>query len=184
MKNVRFLFVLIVLAACVFGGVSCSKTGTCDECGNKNVKLYKVVDEDKTLYLCSDCKKSYEINLENEKILSEQSDNVKGKKAYDWYSSISQLETYIVDSEPYIVRVQVVLGYKKNDKKTSSEITSRKIEITDILRNFFSKQTRESLKTSNERALRLEILKLINESVLENSKILDVRFTNLEVIQK
>ena len=136
------------------------------------------------LYLCSDCKKSYEINLENEKILSEQSDNVKGKKAYDWYSSISQLETYIVDSEPYIVRVQVVLGYKKNDKKTSSEITSRKIEITDILRNFFSKQTRESLKTSNERALRLEILKLINESVLENSKILDVRFTNLEVIQK
>ena len=80
--------------------------------------------------------------------------------------------------------MQIVLGYKKNDKKVSAEITSHRIELVDSLRNFFSKQTRETLKTSNEKNLRLEILKLINTSVLENQKILDVRFTKMEVIQK
>ena len=152
----RFLFIfLAVFLSCGLAFTSCSRTGTCEMCGKKNVKLYTVKDDESALNLCSDCKKAYEINKENEKILSEQDDSTKGKKAYDWYSSLDQLETYIIDPEPYIVRVQIVLGYKKNDKKVS-----------------------------NEKNLRLEILKLINTSVLENQKILDVRFTKMEVIQK
>lgn len=181
----RFLFIfLAVFLSCGLAFTSCSRTGTCEMCGKKNVKLYTVKDYESALNLCSDCKKAYEINKENEKILSEQDDSTKGKKAYDWYSSLDQLETYIIDPEPYIVRVQIVLGYKKNDKKVSNEITSHRIELVDSLRNFFSMQTRETLKTSNEKNLRLEILKLINTSVLENQKILDVRFTKMEVIQK
>ena len=184
MKARFFVIFLVIFLICGPALTSCSRTGTCEMCGNKNVKLYKVQDDESILNLCSDCKKAYEINKENEKILSEQSDNTKGKKAYDWYSSLDQLETYIIDPESYIVRVQIILGYKKNDKKVSAEITSHRIELVDSLRNFFSKQTRETLKTSNEKNLRLEILKLINTSVLENQKILDVRFTKMEVIQK
>ncbi|MBQ2529811.1 MAG: flagellar basal body-associated FliL family protein, partial [Treponema sp.] len=78
----------------------------------------------------------------------------------------------------------IVFAYKKNDKKVSSEITAHRIEITDTLRNFFSKQTRESLKPINEKPLRLEILRLMNANIMENQKILDVRFTKLEVLQK
>ena len=141
-------------------------------------------DENGIKNFCSDCKKAYDIDRENEKILSDQNENVKGKKEYDWYSSLEQLETFIDDPEQYLVRVQIVFAYKKNDKKVSSEITAHRIEITDTLRNFFSKQTRESLKPINEKPLRLEILRLMNANIMENQKILDVRFTKLEVLQK
>ena len=184
MKNKFLILAILIFISCMTCFTSCTKRGTCDNCGNKNVKLFTVKDGEETLNLCSDCKKEFDINKENEKILSEQSDNVKGKKAYDWYTSLDLLETYIAEKEPYIIRVQIVFGYKKNNKKVSAEITSRRIEIADTLRNFFSKQTRETLKPANERSLRLEILKLINASVLENEKILDVRFTKMEVIQK
>lgn len=178
------LKILAVLPLVLLTFASCSKMGTCDACGNKNVKLFTVEDESGIKNLCSDCKKAYDIDRENEKILSDQNENVKGKKEYDWYSSLEQLETFIDDPEQYLVRVQIVFAYKKNDKKVSSEITAHRIEITDTLRNFFSKQTRESLKPINEKPLRLEILRLMNANIMENQKILDVRFTKLEVLQK
>ena len=69
---------------------------------------------------------------------------------YDWYTALDQINTCTNEKYPSSVRVQVALGYKKDDKATATEITAHRIEITDFLRRFFSELTTDDLKPQNE----------------------------------
>lgn len=103
---------------------------------------------------------------------------------YDWYTSLDQINTNTDEEHPSSVRVQVALGYKQGEKADATEITSRRIEITDFLRRYFSEQTAESLKPQNEEVLRLDIRDHINDEILDKARVKDVRFTALDVVQQ
>ena len=109
---------------------------------------------------------------------------VTKRESYDWYTSLDQIRTSTSDSIPASVTVTIVLGYKKDDKQTSTEITERRIEIIDFLRRFFAEKTVEDLKPQNEEILRQQIRDQINEDILSNARIRDVRFTAKDVIQQ
>lgn len=104
------------------------------------------------------------------------------REIYDWYTSLDQINTNTDEEIPASVRVQVALGYKKDDKAASTEITSRRVEITDTLRRYFSERTANDLKPQNEEAVRQNIKDLLNDTVLSDARIRDVRFTALDVI--
>lgn len=104
------------------------------------------------------------------------------REVLDWYSSLGQIRTKTNDILPTSVIVEVVLGYKSQDKVTSAEITQRQIEIRDFLRRYF--RNKESAELNNEDALRIEIRNAINDDILSTSKIKDVRFLSLEVIEQ
>lgn len=106
------------------------------------------------------------------------------RDVYDWYTSLDQINTNTDEEHPSSVRVQVALGYKKDDKAAATEITARRIEITDFLRRFFSEQTAMDLKPQNEEELRLNIRDQINDEILSDTSIKDVRFTALDVVQQ
>ncbi|MDD7460471.1 MAG: flagellar basal body-associated FliL family protein [Spirochaetales bacterium] len=106
------------------------------------------------------------------------------RESYDWYTSLDQIRTSTSDAVPASVTVAIALGYKKDDKMASSEITERRIEIIDFLRRFFSEQTVEDLKPQNEELLRQQIRDQINDDILSNSRIRDVRFTGKDVVQQ
>ena len=106
------------------------------------------------------------------------------KEILDWYSSLGSIRTKTSDVNPASVTVEVVLGYKKDDKATSTEITQRTVELKDFLRRYFTQKSYEELKPQNEEALRIEIRNAINDSILSSSKIKDVRFMTLDVIQQ
>ena len=106
------------------------------------------------------------------------------RESYDWYTSLDQIRTSTSDPVPASVSVTIALGYKKDDKIASSEITERRIEIIDFLRRFFSEQTVEELKPQNEELLRQQIRDQINDDILSNSRIRDVRFTGKDVVQQ
>ncbi|HAK69661.1 MAG TPA: flagellar basal body protein FliL [Treponema sp.] len=106
------------------------------------------------------------------------------REIYDWYTSLDQIRTNTDEEIPASVVVQVALGYKKDDKAASTEITSRRIEITDFLRRFFSEQTSNDLKPQNEEILRQNIRDQINDEILSDTSIKDVRFTTLDVVQQ
>jgi flagellar FliL protein len=106
------------------------------------------------------------------------------RESYDWYTSIDQIRTSTSDPVPASVSVTIALGYKKEDKAASTEITERRIEIIDFLRRFFSEQTVEDLRPQNEEVLRQQIRDQINDDILSNSRIRDVRFTGKDVIQQ
>ena len=78
----------------------------------------------------------------------------------------------------------MVLGYKKDDKATSTEITQRTVELKDFLRRYFTQKSAEELKPQNEEGIRIEIRNAINDEILSSSKIKDVRFMTLDVIQQ
>lgn len=106
------------------------------------------------------------------------------REVLDWYTSLGQISTKTSDALPASVIVEVVLGYKKEDKAASTEITSRQIEIKDFLRRYFTEMTVNDLRPKNEDKRRIEIRNAINDDILSSSKIKDVRFLSLQVIEQ
>ena len=105
------------------------------------------------------------------------------KEILDWYTSLGLIQTRTMEENPASVRVDVVLGYKKEDKATSTEITQRTVELKDFLRRYFTQKTAAELKPQNEENLKIEIRNAINDTILSSSKIKDVRFMQMDVIQ-
>ncbi len=106
------------------------------------------------------------------------------REILDWYSSLGQIRTKTNDVNPASVVVDVVLGYKHEDKATSTEITQRTVELKDFLRRYFTQKSADELRPQNEENLKIEIRNAINDSILSSSKIKDVRFMSLDVIQQ
>lgn len=104
------------------------------------------------------------------------------KELLDWYSSLGTIRTKTSDETPMSVIVEVVFGYKKDDKAVSTEISQRTVELKDFLRRYFTQKTAEELKPYNEENLKIEIRNAINDSILSSSKIKDVKFLTLDVI--
>ncbi|MGL4986905.1 MAG: flagellar basal body-associated FliL family protein [Treponemataceae bacterium] len=106
------------------------------------------------------------------------------REILDWYTSLSPVRTRTSDALPSSVVIEVVLGYKSQDKIASTEITQRQIEIGDFLRRYFTEKTTAELRPQNEDKLRIEIRNAINDDILSSSKIRDVRFRNFDVVQQ
>lgn len=103
---------------------------------------------------------------------------------YDWYTSLDQVRTSTADPIPSSVLVQVALGYKKDDKQASTEITSRRIELHDFLRRYFSNKTVDELRPENEGVIEQQIRDQINDDILCNSRIRAVMFTEKDVVSQ
>ena len=107
------------------------------------------------------------------------------REIYDWYTSIGTIQTTTCDDIPATVRVDVALGYKKDDKATSTEITLRTVELKDFLRRYFSGKTASELRnTNNEDNLKNELKNGINDKILSSSRIRDVVFLQKDVIEQ
>lgn len=106
------------------------------------------------------------------------------RKGLDWYTSLDQIRTQTSDPISSSVSVQIALGYKKDDKQVSSEITVRRIEIIDYLRRYFSSKTFDELRSEREEEIKIEILDGINDNILSNSKICSVMFTAKDVVSQ
>lgn len=106
------------------------------------------------------------------------------REIFDWYTSLEQIRTTTADPIPASVIIQIALGYKKDDKAASTEITQRTVEIRDFLRRYFSEKTEEDLRPQNEELLRQQIRDQINDDILSNSKIRDVRFTTKDIVKQ
>ena len=105
------------------------------------------------------------------------------RDVYEWYQSLPDIRAKTTDPIPASVIVNVVLGYKVDDKVASNELTARKIEIQDYLRKYFSSKKVIELKPQNEDMLKLEIKNDIND-ILTSSSIKDVRFLKFDVVEQ
>jgi len=106
------------------------------------------------------------------------------RETLSWYQSIGTIKTKTSDEVSASVVVEVVLGYKLDDKATSTEITQRQIEIKDFLRKYFTSKTIEELRPQNESKLQMEIRNSINDDILSSSRIKEVKFLTLDVIEQ
>ncbi len=106
------------------------------------------------------------------------------KEIYDWYTTLGIIQAETSDIPPATVRVDIALGYKKDDKATSTEITKRTVEIKAFLRRYFSGKTAAEIRDEiNEDNLENEIKEGINDKILMSSQIRDVVFQQKDVIE-
>ena len=100
----------------------------------------------------------------------------------DWYQSLGEIQTRTSDASHASVLVNIFLGYRKEDKVSSAEITAQKIPIRDFLRNYFADKSVEELSPKNEERLKIEIRNEINDRILNKSKIRKISFDKLQVV--
>lgn len=100
----------------------------------------------------------------------------------EWYTSLGEIQTRTSDPIPASVVVNIFLGYKKEDKVTSTEITAQRIPIRDFMRNYFAAKTAEELTPRNEEKIKIEIRNEINDTILNRGKIKKVSFDKLNVV--
>ena len=106
------------------------------------------------------------------------------REILDWYTSLGSIRTKTSDDISASVVVDIALGYKKDDKACSTEITQRNIELKDFLRRYFTQKTIQELKPQNEGNLKIELRNEINDEILSSSKIKDISFIQLDVIEQ
>lgn len=106
------------------------------------------------------------------------------REALAWYSSLGPIRTRTSDDVPASVIANVYLGYTKEDKAAATELNERKVELVDYLRRYFTEKTIEELKPNNEARLKIELRNAINDEILSNSKIRDVSFQQLDVVEQ
>ncbi|MCX7948583.1 MAG: flagellar basal body-associated FliL family protein [Treponemataceae bacterium] len=105
------------------------------------------------------------------------------KPEYSWFTTIGQIRTRTKDPTPYSVVVTVVLGYDLNDKNAQTELTNRLYQLKDFIRNYFSSKYAEDLRPENEEKLKIEIRNFINDNILQKSRIREVLFQQLDVME-
>ena len=106
------------------------------------------------------------------------------REILDWYTSLGSIRTKTSDDIPASVVVDIALGYKKDDKQCSTEITQRNIELKDFLRRYFTQKTIAELRPQNEQKLKIELRNEINDEILSSSKIKDISFLQLDVLEQ
>ena len=103
----------------------------------------------------------------------------------DWYKNIGSFQVFTSDETPSVLRVEIYLGYKKGDKDCLTEIINRQVEIKQFIRMYFRKKTAAELKNqANHGLFILEIKEAINQNILTNSWIRDIKFNQLEIVEQ
>lgn len=97
---------------------------------------------------------------------------------YSWYDSLGNIENTTKDGKN--ISLEIVIGYKENDKSIVTELESRKPEIQLFLKHFISKKDYTDFSPLNEDNLRSEIKNGINDNILTSGRIRDIRITDIQ----
>ena len=102
-------------------------------------------------------------------------------ETYSWYNDIGKITAITGDSHPVLIEAEIKIAYKRGDTLAQQEIASRKIEIKDFIRNYFSNKTSTQLKSQWKETFSLEIRNGLNTNVLTQSKIQRIDFIDLTI---
>lgn len=154
--------------------------GICEKQGLDYTDIYPIILEyfdDIENYFSNNSKEVFNPGVSAEEYQSQ-------RIVLNWYKNIGVIQTTTSDKNPATVRVNVFLGYKSDETATEAEIKSRTVEIKDYLRRYFrGKSKAELTNPNNEEKLKTEIRNSINDLILSSSKIRDVSFEQLDVIE-
>ena len=99
----------------------------------------------------------------------------QNRDVLSWYDEISAAAA---TSDGSNISISVALGYKADDKATSTELVKRKAEICSYLQDLIKNKTFADFSPKNENALGLEIRDYINDNVI-TGRVREVLFTDI-----
>jgi len=101
---------------------------------------------------------------------------------YATFTAIEPLTTTTTDKEAWSIYVKLNLAYEETNKDILTELTARRYQIQDALRNYFSTKAIADLMPDRERILKEEIREMINR-MLTAPSLKDVYFQEFKRTQ-
>jgi flagellar FliL protein len=105
------------------------------------------------------------------------------KKQYSMFTLIGSVNTRTRDSTPWMVSVDMIIGYDLDDNATAIELTGRLYELRDFVRRYFSSKTAAELQPENEARVKNEIRELLNTTVLDKARVRIILFEKLDLYE-
>ncbi|MDR2659479.1 MAG: flagellar basal body-associated FliL family protein [Spirochaetaceae bacterium] len=105
------------------------------------------------------------------------------KKQYSMFTLIGTVNTRTKDPTPWMVSVDMIIGYDLNDNAAATELTSRLYELRDFVRRYFSGKTSSELQPENEGRIKIEIRELLNTTILDRARARTILFNRLDLYE-
>ncbi|MDR0410138.1 MAG: flagellar basal body-associated FliL family protein [Spirochaetaceae bacterium] len=105
------------------------------------------------------------------------------KKQYSMFTLIGSVNTRTRDATPWMVSVDMIIGYDLNDNATATELTGRLYELRDFVRRYFSSKSSTELQPENEARIKNEIRELLNTTVLDKARARIILFDKLDLYE-
>jgi flagellar FliL protein len=102
---------------------------------------------------------------------------------FAWYTDIGTVTTRTKDEMSHSVSIVMNIGYDTTDMAAYSELSNRKVELQDFVRNFFAQKYADDLTPENEEKLKQEIKEKLNTRYLENARVREIAFTKFDVME-
>ena len=106
------------------------------------------------------------------------------RPVYAYYDGIGSMSVRTSDFPVSAsVTVDMIIGFDPDDTVTSQELISRRFELRDFVRQYFSSKTAAELAPERENTLKAEIREMLNNSRLESRGVRVILFNRLDVME-
>ncbi|MCL2180062.1 MAG: flagellar basal body protein FliL [Treponema sp.] len=120
----------------------------------------------------------------NQTVISDASSPYVGKRPeYSYYDLIGSITVRTRDEESASVTVDMIIGYDLNDQVVSAELISRRFELRDFVRRYFTGKTKSDLAPEREEVLKTEIREMLNTRFLDSRGAKLILFNKLDVME-
>jgi len=122
----------------------------------------------------------------NQTVISDPNSPYVGKRPeYGYYDSIGSITVKTGDFPvSSTVTVDMIIGYEVGNQAASLELSSRRFELRDFLRVYFSKKTAAELAPERDEALKAEIREMLNTRFLDSRGARVILFNKLDVMNE
>ena len=116
-------------------------------------------------------------------VISDPSSPYVGKRPeYSYYDMIGSISTRTRDfPNSSTVTVEMIIGYDQNDTNASAELISRRYELRDFVRRYFTGKYAAELAPEREEELKKEIGEMLNTRFLDTARARIILFNRLDV---
>ena len=105
----------------------------------------------------------------------------RSRPEYSFYDMLGTVTVRTRDNSS--VSVEMIIGYDVNDALASTELISRRFEMRDFLRRFFSGKSAAELAPEREEQLKAEIREILNTRFLDTARARIILFNRLDVLE-
>jgi len=118
----------------------------------------------------------------NQTVLSDPSSPYVGRRPeFSFYDQIGSITVRTRDFPASSVTVEMIIGYDLNDQAATMELISRRFELRDFVRRYFSGKTAAELAPEREEVLKNEIREMLNTRFLDTARARLILFNRLDV---
>ena len=108
---------------------------------------------------------------------------IGSRPEYSFYDDLETITTNTKDTVNHNIIVKIVIGFDKDDNNSINEFNSKKMQIQDFLKNYFSEKYASDLSPDKESHIRREIMENLNIRFLETARVRTILFNQLDVLE-